>query len=73
MLSEELSDISKFAVSIVIDNVRGKKDGDDYPEGGKVRTVTCKRQIVFGPYLSLGIMTSYLIGDRMINWYLSLI
>lgn len=73
MLSEELSDISKFAVSIVIDNVRGKKDADTFPEGGKIRTVTCKRQIVFGPYLSLGIITSYLIGERMINWYLSLI
>lgn len=73
MLSEELSDISKFAVSIVIDNVRSKKEPDSYVEGGRIRTVTCKRQIVFGPYLSLGILTAYLIGERIIEWYLSLI
>lgn len=58
-LSEGLSDISKFGISIVITNE-------------KVSKVTCKRQVVFGPYLSLGIMTAYLIGGRIIEWYLSL-
>ena len=58
-LSNELSDISKFAVSIVI-------------EEDKVKKVTCKRQVVFGPYLSIGIIAAYLIGDKIIAWYLSL-
>lgn len=56
-LDAELSDISKFGISIVITNE-------------KVTKVTCKRQVVFGPYLSLGIMTAYLIGDLIISAYL---
>ena len=58
-LSAELSDISKFAVSIVLNEE-------------KVTKVTCKRQVVFGPYLSLGIITAYLIGGKIIAWYLGL-
>ena len=58
-LDAELADVSKFAISIVMTNE-------------KVTKVTCKRQVVFGPYLSLGIMTAYLIGGRIIDWYLSL-
>lgn len=59
-LDAELSEISKFGISIVLSNE-------------KVAKVTCKRQVVFGPYLSLGIMTAYLIGERIIEWYLHLI
>jgi leader peptidase (prepilin peptidase)/N-methyltransferase len=59
MLDEELADVSKFGISIVLTNE-------------KVTKVTCKRQVVFGPYLSVGIMTSYLIGERIISWYLGL-
>ena len=58
-LDAELSEVSKFGISIVITNE-------------KVTKVSCKRQVVFGPYLSIGIMTSFLIGDRLIDWYLSL-
>ncbi|MBR5090222.1 MAG: prepilin peptidase [Ruminiclostridium sp.] len=58
-LNAELADISKFGISIVLTNE-------------KVTKVTCKRQVVFGPYLSLGLMTSFLIGDRIIDWYLHL-
>ena len=57
MLSEELSDITKFGISIVI-------------TGDKVTKVTCKRQVVFGPYLSIGIFTSFLFGTQIISWYL---
>ena len=58
-LDAELSEVSKFGISIVITNE-------------KVTKVTCKRQVVFGPYLSLGIMTAYLIGDQIIGWYLGM-
>ena len=57
-LDAELSDISKFGISIVLSNE-------------KVTKVTCKRQVVFGPYLSVGIMTAYLFGSQIISWYLS--
>ena len=69
-LDSELSDISKFGISIVITNVRDKKDSaKEQDPRGIVETVTCKRQVVFGPYLSLGIMTAFLIGDRILSWY----
>jgi leader peptidase (prepilin peptidase)/N-methyltransferase len=32
-----------------------------------------KTAIPFGPFLSLGILTSILVGDRLIGWYLSLL
>lgn len=57
MLAEELGDVSKFGISIVI-------------SGDKVTKVTCKRQVVFGPYLSVGIFTSFLFGKEIISWYL---
>ncbi len=59
-LDAELTDVSKFAVSIVLTN-------ED------VTKVSCKRQVVFGPYLSVGIMTAFLIGERILEWYLNLI
>ena len=31
------------------------------------------RELAMGPYLSLGIMTAVLFGDRMIGWYLNLL
>ena len=60
MLTAELSDVSKFGISIVI-------------TGEKVTKVTCKRQVVFGPYLSVGIFASYLFGDQIISWYTGLL
>ncbi|MBP5604862.1 MAG: prepilin peptidase [Ruminiclostridium sp.] len=54
-----LPDISKFAVSIIIDEKR-------------IVRVSCKKQIVFGPYLSIGVVTAYLIGGKIIEWYLHL-
>lgn len=58
-LNAELSDITKFAITIVIENDR-------------IKDVTAKKQIVFGPYLSLGIATAYLFGDELISYYLGL-
>lgn len=60
MLSEELSDVSKFGISIVLTS-------------DKVTKVTCKRQVVFGPYLSVGIFTAYLFGTAIVSWYLALL
>ena len=59
-LTAELSDISKFAVSFVLDS-------------DKITKVTCKRQVVFGPYLSAGIMTAYLFGTQIVGWYTGLL
>lgn len=57
MLNEELGEISKYGISIVLDN-----------EG--VKTISCKKQIVFGPYLSVGIAIGYMFGRTIIDWYL---
>ncbi len=60
MLDEELSDITKFAVSFVIDDQ-------------KIKKVNCKRQVVFGPYLSVGIFAGFLFGETIISWYMGFI
>lgn len=60
MLDAELSEVSKFGISIVLTNE-------------KVTKVTCKRQVVFGPYLSVGILAAYLFGDVIIGWYLGIV
>lgn len=39
-------------------------------EEGKITNVRCNKQIVFGPYLSVGIAVAYLFGDQIIDWYL---
>ena len=54
----ELS-LSDFAVSVVFEN-------------DKVSSVRCQKQIVFGPYLSVGIAAGYLFGEQIISWYLGL-
>lgn len=59
MLDSELSGITKYAISIVLD-----KD--------EVKNISCKKQIVFGPYLSVGILTAYMFGKVIIDWYLGL-
>ncbi len=60
MIDEELSDISKFAVSFVIDDQ-------------KIKKVNCKRQVVFGPYLSVGIFVGLLFGEKIVSWYMGFI
>ncbi len=59
MLNNELGGISKYAISMVFD-----KEG--------VKTVSCKKQIVFGPYLSVGIIAAYMFGKLIIDGYLGL-
>lgn len=59
MLDAELSEISKYGISIVI-------------ESEKIKSVSCKKQIVFGPYLSVGIAAGYMFGATIIKWYLGL-
>lgn len=59
-LNEELSSADKFGISIVAD------------ENG-IKSTTFKKQIVFGPYLSVGIAVGFLFGKQIINWYLGLL
>lgn len=49
-----------FAISFVVGNETIEK-------------VSCKKQIVFGPYLSVGIAVGFLLGQQIIDWYLGLI
>ncbi len=60
-LNERINELAAkdFAISIVI-------------EGDKIKSVNCKKQIVFGPYLSVGIAAGYLFGQQIIDWYLGL-
>ncbi len=61
-LNERINELNTkdFAVSIVIEN-------------DKIQKSSCKKQIVFGPYLSAGIAAGFLFGEQIINWYLSLL
>lgn len=59
-LNAELSEISQYSLSIVL-------------EGDKVKTASCKKQIVFGPYLAVGIAAAFLFGEEIITWYLGLL
>lgn len=42
-------------------------------EDGKITNVRCQKQIVFGPYLAIGIAAGYLFGEQIINWYMNFI
>ena len=57
MLNEEVH--NDFAISFTIEN-------------DKINNVRCQKQIVFGPYLSVGIATGFLFGEQIIDWYLNL-
>lgn len=61
-LNERINELNAkdFAVSIVI-------------EHDKIKSSRCKKQIVFGPYLSVGIAAGFIFGEQIINWYLGLI
>ncbi len=61
LLCERISELnaSDFAISFCIEN-------------DEITKVTCKKQIVFGPYLSIGIATGFLVGQQLIDWYLGL-
>ncbi len=59
-LSAAVEGNSKFAFSITLEN-------------GEIKAVKCKKSIVFGPYLSLGIAGGIWFGGMIISWYLSLL
>ena len=60
-LNEKIDELntSDFAISIIV-------------EGDKIKSTSCKKQIVFGPYLSIGIAAAYIFGQQLIDWYLGL-
>lgn len=62
LLNEKLNEhqLNDFAVSFTIEN-------------DKITNVRCQKQIVFGPYLSVGIAVGFLFGEQIINWYMSFI
>lgn len=62
LLNEKLNEqeLNDFAVSFTIEN-------------DSIANVRCQKQIVFGPYLSVGIAAGYLFGQQIIDWYMSFI
>ena len=62
LLNEMLNEqqFNDFAISFTI-------------EDDKVANVRCQKQIVFGPYLSVGIAAAFLFGEQIINWYMGLL
>ena len=43
-----------------------------FVKGDKIERVKYSRRMVFGPFLSLGIAVSWLVGSQIMNWYLGL-
>lgn len=62
LLNEKLNEqeLHDFAVSFTVEN-------------DKIENIRCQKQIVFGPYLSVGIAVGFLFGEQIINWYMSFI
>lgn len=58
-LNEKINELntSDFSISIIV-------------EGDKIKSTSCKKQIVFGPYLSVGIAAAFIFGQQIIDWYL---
>lgn len=61
-LNQRINELNSadFAVSIIINSE-------------KVTKVSCKKQMVFGPYLAVGIAAAFIYGQQIIDWYLGLI
>lgn len=59
-LAAELSEFDQYSLSIVL-------------EGRKIKSTSAKKQIVFGPYLAVGIAVGFLFGQEIIDWYLALL
>ena len=60
-LNEKINELNTadFSVSIIIENE-------------KIKNTSCKKQMVFGPYLAVGIAAAFIFGEQIINWYLGL-
>lgn len=56
------------------ENVTDEREGGFkiFIKGDKIERVKYSRRMVFGPFLSLGIVTCWLVGGHIMNWYLSL-
>ena len=56
------------------ENVTDEREGGFkiFIRGDEVYRVKYSRRMVFGPFLSLGIATSWLVGGYILGWYLSL-
>ncbi len=59
-LNDGLSGFDQYNLSVVL-------------EGDRVKSVSAKKQIVFGPYLAVGIAVGFLFGQEIIDWYLGLL
>lgn len=59
-LTAELSEFDQYNLSIVL-------------EGDRVKSASARKQIVFGPYLAVGIAVGFLFGRELIGWYLGLL
>lgn len=56
------------------ENITDEREGGFkiFVKGDVIERVKYSRRMVFGPFLSLGIATCWLVGDQIMNWYLSL-
>ena len=59
-LTAELSEFDQYNLSIVL-------------EGNRIKSASARKQIVFGPYLAVGIAVGFLFGREIIDWYLGLL
>ena len=57
------------------ENITDEKEGGFkiFIKDDLVEKVKYSRHMVFGPFLSIGITTAWLIGDVIVNWYMGLI
>lgn len=56
------------------ENITDEREGGFkiFVRGDKIERVKYSRRMVFGPFLSLGIAVSWLVGSRIMEWYLGL-
>ena len=56
------------------ENITDEREGGFkiFVKGDKIERVKYSRRMVFGPFLSLGIAVSWLVGSQIMNWYLGL-
>ncbi len=56
------------------ENITDEREGGFkiFIHGSKIERVKYSRRMVFGPFLSVGIATSWLVGTQIMEWYLGL-
>lgn len=57
------------------ENITDEREGGFkiFIKGDQIERVKYSRRMVFGPFLSLGIATCWLVGGQIMDWYLSLL